>query len=539
MKRIFKNTTTQNISKKEKLSKEHIIPNHLIIDCKTKKFLQSLFEIEEKKEVILFNIGKFLVKDKDNKFFKMFISEYDYTNIEIKNIPTNEFDLLGIVYQFLNTKFENLSKGSFYTKKEIAYEMTSHLKFDKNQTLADFSCGSGTFLFSADVPQNQLIGVDNDPIAIMIAKFNFFIKFPKAKLYPKIYEDDFLNWFLKNDDKKFNYIVGNPPYGANLNLTNIHSAFIKTGESFSYFIEFGSYLLEDNGIISYLLPESFLNVKRHIDIRDFILNKLNLTKIKKYDGKFSGVMSDIYQVEINKNENENMEFNNGNEICILNEKIFKQSKNHIFSFFNEKDVQIIDKVMQKSSTNLKNSKFGLGIVTGDNVNKLLDIPNRNTEKIYTGKEIEKYKFLPNKKYIIFDRRNLQQVAPDYIYRSKEKLVYKAIGYNIKVAIDFSGSLTSNSANIIIPNIHNNNIYSVALLLNSDLYSFLNKKLHGGVNKVLKENLQNLPMPYFSEEELVKIEIMVKDFIFGKIQEKKLQDFVYEYFDISEEERCIK
>ena len=537
MKKIIKNTTTRNKTKKEKLSKEHIYPKHLISDKKTILFLTGLLEINEDKESILFNIGKSLVTNHKNTFFNEFISEYEYPEIKIENIPNNEFDLLGIVYQFLNTKYENLSKGSFYTKKEMAREMCDSFVFDNGQELIDLSCGSGVFLFSSDAPPEQLIGIDYDPIAVMIAKFNFFIKFPDTSIYPRIYNEDFIKWYSKNKNKRFDYIVGNPPYGAELDLTNEESNIIKTGESFSYFIEYGSKLLKENGVISYLLPESFLNVKRHNDIRDYILDELNLVKIKRYDGKFSGVMSDIYQVVINKKSDEKVEFIlDNNNITYIKKKSFKKLKNHIFAYFNNQDFSIISKVKIKEKTNLKNSVFGLGVVTGNNKEKLLDSPTSNSEVIYTGKEVKKYTLGKPKKFIVFERNNLQQVAPDDIYRADEKIVYKVISDKIKVAIDFSKSLTSNSANILIPKVEKNNIYSISLLLNSKLYNFINKKLYGGVNKIAKENLQDLPIPFFNENELKKIKLLVENFINNNIEEEKLDDFVYDIFNISNDER---
>ena len=81
-------------------------------------------------------------------------------------------------------------------------------------------------------------------------KFNYFIKFPNGN-YPNIFCDDFFNWYLKNKHLIFDYLIGNPPYGANLNLKNINSSHVISGESFSYFIEFGFTLLKDVGIMSY------------------------------------------------------------------------------------------------------------------------------------------------------------------------------------------------------------------------------------------------------------------------------------------------
>jgi hypothetical protein len=73
----------------------------------------------------------------------------------------------------------------------------------------------------------------------MIAKFNYFIKFPNAG-YPNIFCEDFFIWYSKNTkiiaDWDTIYLIGNPPYGATLNLSNINSSHITSGESFSYFI---------------------------------------------------------------------------------------------------------------------------------------------------------------------------------------------------------------------------------------------------------------------------------------------------------------
>ena len=116
-----------------------------------------------------------------------------------------------------------------------ANDFVYDLNFNSGQLILDPSCGSGSFLFNSNAKPNQIFGVDNDPIAVMIAKFNYFIKFPDAD-YPNIFCDDFFRWVSKNYKYKFDYIIGNPPYGASLDLSNIESTHIKSGESFSYFM---------------------------------------------------------------------------------------------------------------------------------------------------------------------------------------------------------------------------------------------------------------------------------------------------------------
>ena len=496
---IVKNTTVQNKSKQNRLNNEHIIPTHCLTNKEVSVFLKSLINYKTSKENILFSIGCELVKGNTNPHLEQFLSEYSFQKIQIDNIPKNEFDLLGSIYQYLNSKKENLEKGSFYTNYEIAKDFVKDLDFSLNQTILDPACGSGSFLFNSNAGPKQIFGVDNDPIAIMIAKFNYFIKFPEAE-YPNIFCNDFFIWYLQNNNIEIDYIMGNPPYGASLNLSNINSTHIKSGESFSYFIEFGCKLLKEDGILRYLLPESILNVKKHQDIRNFILDNTNLKQIKKYKTKFSGVMSDLYMLEIDLNENSNHLFFTDNTTIKIPKSIFKTLKNNIFAYLTEQDVSIIQKVKRIQGYNLSNSIFGLGVVTGGNKEKLLNMPTDGSEPIYTGKEVTKYSLLTPNKHIVFDRDNLQQVASDEIYRADTKLVYKTINKHIKIAIDTTGTLTSNSANILIPNIVGLNIYTIMGFLNSKLYSYLNIKLFGGVNKIAKENLQALPLPKISNED---------------------------------------
>lgn len=502
----FTNTTVQNKSKQERLNNSHTIPSHYIESSGVSKFLSGLLELEASKEQILYSIGVELLPNKTNPAIKKLLNEYKTDLIKIANIPRQEFDLLGSVYQFLNSKKENLEKGSFYTGGEVARDFVEDLSFSNGELILDPACGSGSFLFRSSAPAEQIYGVDADPVAIMIAKFNYFQKFPDAG-YPKIFCEDFFDWFSTHEDERFDYIIGNPPYGANLDLAKIPTQYINSGESFSFFIEFGYWLLKQDGIFRYLLPESILNVKRHTDVRNFILKHTNLKRIKKYSKKFAGVMSDVYMIELNHKKSKNVIFEDGDKTQIP-KTIFANLKNQIFVNLNKNDISIIEKVELLQGNDLSQSIFGLGVVTGDNKTKIFQTQLEGMEPIYTGKEVEKYNLLSPRNYVKFDRATLQQVAPDEIYRAPIKLIYKTISKYLKVAIDTTGSLSSNSANIIIPKVKGVDAYTILGLLNSDLYSYLHLKLFGGVNKIAKENLMALPLPKLTKEQDIKIKSLV-------------------------------
>lgn len=508
MSTFFTNTTIQNRSKHSRLSAEHIVPTQNLIGSVPQTFFQEVLESKGSKEQILYSLGLVLLDGKTSPAITEFLREYEAEVVQVPDPPSHQPDILGSVYQYLNSKRENLELGSFYTGHEVAADFVKDLDFNAGQSIFDPACGSGSFLFSSEARPEQIFGVDADPIAIMIAKFNYFIKFPYASA-PNLYCADFFSWALLNGDKKFDYIIGNPPYGASLNLEVLQPSDIVSGESFSYFLEKSFSMLGENGVFRFLLPQALLNVKRHADVRRFILDKTNLRRIKKYKQKFAGVMSDVFLVELDKGHWGEVQFEDG-EATAVPKSLYRSLNHNVFVQLNSMDASILKKVSATGTLTLEGSTFGLGVVTGNNKSKLTPTPTRNSEAIFTGKEVSKYKLSAARNYLVFDRQTLQQVAPDEIYRAPVKLVYKTISKALKFAIDRSRSLTSNSANILIPNLPGYSPELVMGFLNSDLYSYLHYKLFGGVNKVAKENLSALPFPALTPKQKEELETLLSE-----------------------------
>ena len=517
-----RNRTTQNRSKRARLDAEHVIPAHYIDGPEVAEFLRSLDTRSVLKAQTLYSIGVALLRGNPNPNVAAFLAEYTYTTVDVGEVPVG-FDVLGAAYQYLNSKRESLEMGAFYTGAAIANDFVAGLDFSAGQVIFDPSCGSGAFLFRSNAPASQLVGVDLDPIAVMIAKFNYFLKFPQAGP-PKIYCADFFTWFVDHEGERYDYVIGNPPYGASSD-GGAPSEYITSGESFSHFLELGYRLLRKGGVLRYLVPESLLNVKKHADVRAFILEYTNLRRIKRYRGKFSGVMSDTYLIELAHGKSKYVTWVGEGKIRIP-KSIFGELQHKVFVELNERDVAIIEKVEDLRGTDLSGSAFGLGVVTGDNITKLLPRQSRGSEPIYTGKEVAKYRLLPAKNFLVFARANLQQVAPDEIYRAPVKLVYKTISKFLKVAVDETGALTTNSANIIIPTVTGWQAVEVAALLNSDLYSYLHLKLFGGVNKVAKENLSALPLPNLTRTQHARIRTLVGRVLSGG-SDAVLQKYIHE------------
>lgn len=471
------------------------------------------------------------------------LGEYDSCNLvkELQKLglPEDEHDFIGALYQSLMLEGNKNSMGSYYTPPKVICKMTCNLDFTRGQTFLDPCCGSGSFLLSLKCSDPSLLfGIDNDPIAVMIAKTNLVCKYSNTNFIPQIYCMDYL--FCRSllnanpiSSKDFDYIYTNPPWGAITDKASIPFP-ITSGESFSSFFVRAFSQLKPNGQIRFLFPESILNVKVHKDIRQFILENCCLHSITFYTENFTGVVTSYVDILASKSpcQDKVCIFKNTQQYYVSVEN-FKQTGNMVFNILTEHDVSIIDKVKRASRYNLSESIWALGIVTGNNKEKLFSMHESDMEPIFTGKEISKYCLKPAQKYIRYDRSQFQQVAKDEIYRAEEKLVYKFISSKLVFAYDAAQRLFLNSANILIPNIPGMSVKTVMAFLNSRLYSYLYKKLFGEI-KILKGNLLELPFPKISTEENREIENLVNQIMESNDSklDEKLQNLIYGIFNLS-------
>lgn len=534
-------------------SQKKIIPVELFLHKKNiekvKIILEKIKKIKNNNlKEIMHNLSlSFLINNKllDNDLntkkenVKKLLFEYNKINIykEILEIslPKNEKDILGIIYQSLQNEGNKNKSGSYYTPNFIVKDMLKNIKLENNKTILDPCCGTGMFLLGlhSNNPEN-IYGFDIDEIAIEIAKVNLIVKYKNFEFSPNILKKDYFNDKI---DLKFDYIITNPPWGAkNLKINIDDYKELKSKESFSYALYKSINILKNNGKIVFLLPESFLNVKTHSDIRKYILENISFEKIVKYSEIFTGVVTKVISIVLKKSKrhaNKIKIFDNGIEY-FDNVKDILNNKNKVITINMRIDKNIIDKIYSKKFETLGNSIWGLGIVTGNNKEKLLQNKKEGYEKIYTGKEVSEYKLLPCKNYIKYIRENLQQVAPDEIYRAPEKFAYKFISKKLVFAYDNTGSLFLNSANVLIPKFKNVTNKVALALLNSTIFQYLYIKKFGEI-KILRGNLEQLPFTIFSEEDTKNIEEMVEKRFDNKIGDTEINNYLYKIYNLKNEE----
>ena len=465
-----------------------------------------------------------------------------YLDVLKLKLPLDEDDILGILYQCFQKEGDKNKQGSYYTPEKIVQNMVMQMNLNNETKILDPCCGTGTFLCKSNIENpNNLWGVDIDKISIMIAKVNLIIKYRNFDFTPNLFAFDFLE-STENDitKERFDYIITNPPWGADMSyISNVHFREIRSEESFSYMIVNSKKYLKKNGELIFLLPESFLNVKIHSDIREFLLRMMRIERISLYPSSFSGVLTKFISIKVKNEVIDDYDF--FIEDLGIEEKYFNNSKeilntpNFLISKLTDLDKTILSKIFNGQYNTLNESIWALGIVTGDNNGKLKKAESEKLEPIYTGKEISEYRLMPVKNYIEYNRDAFQQVAPDRIYRAEEKLVYKFISKDLKFAYDNKKSLFLNSANILIPNIEGMSIKTCMAFLNSNIFKYIYRKLFGEI-KVLKGNLEKLPFPVISNEENALLENLCDKVLDGDDDKKiEINEKIYSIFELTKKE----
>lgn len=464
---------------------------------------------------------------------------YQYLNLNISHEiwDCNE-DILGFILQSLLAEGERNKTGQYYTNKGIVKTMLNGLHIQPNETFYDPCCGSGAFLIGIETnhPEN-LYGTDLNPLAVLITKVNLLVKHPNRDFIPNISCADFLKC---HDTLKHDYIYTNPPWGADrknqYKVMGIHSK-----ERASMFLVKAIKTLKVNGHLGFLLPTSLLKIQKHRDVRSYILKKTTIEYIELHNGRFDGVFTDYFSIKLHPTTTSHQAYSVKKDGSISQIEFTTLSEQTEIPIIEKKPIEesIKKKITEKANDYLTHSKWALGIVTGNNKEKLLLEQRGNAEPIFTGKEVESFVFSHEKKYIVFDPMNFQQCAKEEYFRAPEKLIYRFIANRPIVAYDNQQRLCLNSANILIPEIDTISTKTVAALLNSALYQYLYLNSFSDM-KVLKSNLSTLPFPKLSHPEDSYLANIVDMILSHPTRHQELHslidDYVFDIFNISDLER---
>ena len=450
-------------------------------------------------------------------------------------------DLLGLIYQSVQSLHHRKKNGAYYTPDHIRKQMVEQLLQANSETkkYLDPACGTGGFLLAltTHVPINQLYGYDIDALSIALARINLVLATGCTDwelLHSHFEKKDFLT---QDPVPFYNCILGNPPWGATFskteqNFLRAHYTCLTKGtlEIYDLFVEQAISCLKEHGTLYFVLPEAFLQVKKHEAVRERICETCSLSYLEYLGDIFPGVQCPSILFQLEKTPDAS---HNPTTLSCLHANI--KTEQDCFSIETERSItagnfsirsnDAIYKMLRQMEEGqhivyLKDhADFALGIVTGDNHGLLSDTQLNGMSPILSGKEVLPYEVLPARKYVHFQRDLFQQCAPLAFYQAPEKLVYRFIAPYPVFALDTEQHFTLNSCNILIPQIDDLSIYYLLAVLNSSsIRRYYEYTFHSV--KILRSHLEQLPIPVPTDQEQDEIVALVKKVLACNAPEKK-------------------
>ena len=177
-------------------------------------------------------------------------------------------------------------EGIFFTPQNIVKKTVNDvLKYVKLHELKDDdilepSCGSGEFI---DYLEKKVKNKTIDCVEFNKTIFDEVSVKKYAKNLVKFYNQNFIKYY---PSKTYDLIFGNPPYFVikKKDILDIDKEYI-TGRPniFGLFIIHSLRRLNKDGILAFVLPNSFMNCSYYEKIRCLIWNKYHLVKIINFD----------------------------------------------------------------------------------------------------------------------------------------------------------------------------------------------------------------------------------------------------------------
>ncbi|MBD3194884.1 MAG: N-6 DNA methylase [Candidatus Lokiarchaeota archaeon] len=572
---------------------------------KEKQVIEQLFNFYHLHEKKPYELNKIKI------FVRKIIEEVQ--EIDNWNGMSERTDRIGFIYTNKVSYEKRKKKGEIYTPKSVVnmilnatnYKATEDIS---NKKIIDLSCGSGSFLletttrlilnsllsFNVDnisdlsFEQCKLIlnsikdniyGIDINPMACILCQINFHYKL--FTLYVKIIKNvkdfeipvynilnsnsitliDKKSKLLSGNFGKFDFVFGNPPYLfireiPKSMIDSINNSRLETKKGqydlYQFFLELGIKILKDEGILGYIIPDSFLALSNRKIIRRFIYLNTEIIEISIVGSKFdSSSVSNIIiilkkQQDKQKRERNIVNVNNFKNIQTKSHS-FRQERIKIWNYkflinLNERDMELLKRLNQsfhklKDLKNNNNYHISLNrgvelskkgqIIFCANCKKYIPIPNRNykcsmcggdLEEIYKEKIIvkkldptlsqEEYKpFIYSiNRYHITEKRYINIKKPGINYKNldiyENNILIRQLNQGNLICAAYNGDIALNSQSFYNLKIKSsitpefNNLFLLGLL-NSHLLSYFFIKSFGSYKqlfpRILIEKIYELPI----------------------------------------------
>jgi adenine-specific DNA-methyltransferase len=376
---------------------------------------------------------------------------------EIQNNLNKLFNTQKLFFDF-NGKKENLKAEIRNLKIDV---LISQLQLDKfkygNSSVQIGSLFEMTAKEKAAEKElkHRLSSFDKTIEELQKLKFNLDqnLNFFDWKLdFPEVLNDSI------NTQPGFDIVIGNPPYVSNKDLkekTSLEQKY-KTAKGqydlFSLFIELSLLICKDEGVHSFIIPDSYIGRSNFSNSRREFFSKLNCKKLLHINNVFesANVSSLIYVTQKSLKTNRKQisyikastvidwKASKYSEIYFLQESI-TPTTNYRILHLNGASLNIINKLLNAPIKIESNCFLWRGEEIGKTSNKIIENNIKGALPILSGTNVQKYRIKQPVKYIL--KINVQKPIS---YYAKQKAIVRQLGEVINSTFDNDESITTQS-----------------------------------------------------------------------------------------------
>ena len=380
---------------------------------------------------------------------------------------------------------------------------------------------------------------------------------------------------LMHGVEAFGVVIGNPPYVGfgvrdsgkitKKEIDIIKSLYPNSAEYkinlYALFIEKAINLCSNNGIQSFIVPDSFLLGKYFSRIRKFIIDNTHIKKILLFsEPVFNAVVgySVVYLFKKTKNIDGKIDAVRVNspviskiEPFLLDQKKFNSNKlNRFRLFFDKKEFGIVDKVEKVSNSVLSDFiEFKSGLISKIGQKEIISENRHNNEwfpGIVSGSEVHKYNVFWNKNFIHYKKDIIKSGYGNVKY-FEPKLFVRQTGDSIICAYDDVGYLCLNNVHVgnILTNDKQKHLVILGVL-NSKLMKFYYQTISLEKSRVMAQIdidiLDSLPFVDVQNEVSKKINEIVDKILGNKVNtsdlESQVDELVMDLYGLNYEEKEV-
>ena len=456
------------------------------------------------------------------------------------------------------------------TKQKLLDKLYKYREWLLQITILDPACGSGAFLNAAlsflikehglideleakisdsslvfhdidkDILENNLYGVDINEESVEIAQLSLWLRTakPHRKLNsmnqnikcgnslisdPAIAGDKAFDWqkeFPKVFERGgFDVVIGNPPYVNMANIKNENERkFYQNNyitvknkcDLYSIFTERAKSLLDNNGLLGFIFPNSWMGTESFSKFRVFLSNDVTVYQLVELP---PGVFEDATVTTVlcfYKNIKPFGSCNVDIYACI-NKEFYKKDfvlsyeqiiKNPNTSFAFEKTIRL-DKVYCRKLSEI--ASFSLGIKTSDDARFAFTEPIDDTcYKFIRGRNVSRWSHPCNNEWLWYQPTLIcekpggrPRILENFLV--DRKIVIQDIATQITATIDSEKYLCNDTLNIIYSLDKEYTFEYILCLLNSKLVNVWFKKLFPAGLHIKTNQLEQIPIPIIEKE----------------------------------------